>query len=384
MEETKKWLIPAKGRKIKYLYRLLAAVLARDTLPLGIKNVCLCLNLDQCNLRCIMCWQTYARPANRKMYHTRNMPRNDLLRLLRNKQLAEATISVVGGGEPFLYPYLDDLLVEAPTEHRRLMIMTNGTLLHEKPLFWEIAKTAPITLSFSIDAATPETYGKIRPPGDWPVLVNNIERYVELRRANPRLGFLSSFVVLKQNLSELMDFMRLNAKWGSEYVHIHPAISANFPEEWRVDLSDPVYLSIMAEVIEFARLHSIALDRPAELLPPEELHHLEPASGQDDQASSTSGAASKWKLPPNDPRRGCTMHTESMTINHLGQVYLCDTAFRVYYTCGNVLANGIEKTWLSTEWLSVRLAHKLRVPHLHPLCQKCLFLNNGVSDLNVS
>lgn len=339
-------------------YRRLAGLLKPEIIPNTLRNVCLCVNQDQCNLRCVMCWHTNRREAERSPQAIPNLPREDLLALLNAPAFRSATISVVGGGEPFLYPYLEELLRHAPTPDRRLMIMTNGTLLHKYPVFWEIAAHAKITLMFSIDAATPETYARLRPPGLWDDLMGNIQRFLELRQRNPQLELSSSCVVLKQNVAELLDFLKLNAAWGSTYVHLHPAIRSNFPDDWRMDVHEPAYIHAINEVRDYARAHNIALDRVEELLPP------------GDSLPREAKAAG-------DPRRGCRLPAETMTISPQGEVYTCDTAFRYFYTCGNLFRDGFDEIWLSREWLSLRLAHALGVERMHPLCQNCLLVQDN-------
>ena len=79
---------------------------ARRDAALPLKNVSLCVNLDQCNLRCIMCWTTYSRGRHHRAEREMNLPRERLLELLRDPSLqALDSICAVGGGEPFLYPW---------------------------------------------------------------------------------------------------------------------------------------------------------------------------------------------------------------------------------------------------------------------------------------
>ena len=348
-----------------------------DLVAFTVKEACLCLNLDQCNLRCIMCWTTYERDGNRGRYGVVDLPRDRLLALLEAPELERTTLSVVGGGEPFVYPHLADLLRAGPTENRRLMIMTNGTLLHEHDEFWRAAERAPITLTFSVDAATAATYEKIRPPGKWDVLVRNIERFVALRERNPLLRVQTSYVILRQNLAEIPEFMLLNLRWGAGYIHFHPAIRGAFPPEWLVDPFDVEFVRTMATAADVARAHGIALDRPEELVPARFVSGgrivttaVPPALPSHSRAQRPPGPY----LPPGDPRRSCTLHSTAMTINHLGDVFVCDTAFRVRYRCGNVFTDGIQGAWLSHAWVSLRRAHKQERPHLHPLCRHCLLV----------
>jgi radical SAM protein with 4Fe4S-binding SPASM domain len=340
---------------------------APHTLRISIKNVCLCINLDQCNLHCVMCWQTYAREANRQIRQTTEMDFAALWNLAHNRWLVHTTISIVGGGEPFLYTKINDVLLGIPTPNRRLMIMTNGTLLHRSHVLWEVAEEVALTLMFSIDAAKPSTYQEIRRGGEWTQLMKNIDRYAALMKQNPCLKLSTSFVVIKQNLHELIDFLQMSAEWGCDYVHIHPAIKGGFPEELLVDTNSQEYQGIIEEAARFANTRGIALDRPGEL-------QVRPA-----ERPGSSPPASKARqnpLPPNDPRRGCQQHSDSMTVSVNGDIYLCDTAFRINYSCGNIFSDSFQNVWLSTEWLSVRLAHALERQHTHPLCRHCLLTNS--------
>jgi MoaA/NifB/PqqE/SkfB family radical SAM enzyme len=317
---------------LKNLYCKFASILSPAIVPFTVKNMALCLNLDQCNLRCVMCPQTYSREKNRDLYKTTNMSRGELRELLSSKLSQRTTISVVGGGEPFLYPYLDDILLNAPTNQRRLMIMTNGTLLHTHPVFWEVAQKAPITLMFSIDAAIADTYESIRVQAKWSVLMENIERYVELCQKNPQLRISTSFVVLKKNVHELMDFLQLNLKWKANYIHIHPAIPGEFDPELSVDHNDPYFLKTMMDAAKFCSQHHIATDP---------LDTIVPSNYIDNLSMSAVDPGISLKPSRHDPRRSCTAPRESMTITHDGQVFLCDTAFRVYYSLGNVFLNNL-------------------------------------------
>lgn len=360
------------ARRARPLLPLLEVTVPPELAEFTVDNACLCLNLDQCNLRCIMCWTTHDRAANRRRYAVVDMPRDRLLALLAAPDLERTTLSVVGGGEPFLYPHLGDLLRAGPTDKRRLMIMTNGTLLHEHPEFWRVAAYAPITLTFSVDAATAGTYAKVRPPGPWDALVGNIERFVALRERNPLLQVQTSYVVLRQNLAEIGEFMRLNVRWGVRYVHFHPALAGAYPDEWRVDLFDREFVRTMAEAAEVARAHGIALDRPEQIVPAPFV-----AEGRIDPTPAEAASAPSGpdpSLPAGDPRRSCTLHSRAMTINHLGDVFVCDTAFRAGYRCGNVFRDGIRGAWLSPAWVSLRRAHQQGEPHRHPLCRGCLMV----------
>ena len=117
----------------------------------------------------------------------------------------------------------------------------------------------------------------------------------------------------------------------------------------------------MEEAFAFAQRHRIALDRPDELLTsPKLLVRRNPA---------TNGPAELL-----DPRRSCRLHSEAMTVSHRGEVFVCDTAFRQPYSCGNVFRDGVQGAWDSLAWRSLREAHRQGRPEDHPLCARCLLI----------
>ena len=335
--------------------------------PFGVANASMCVNLNQCDLHCIMCWTLPDRERRRNGHlplDPMNLPRERLLEFLRAPEIqALGSLSVVGGGEPFVYPFMGDLLLEAPTPTRRLMIMTHGGLIHRSDALWQTAESAAITLTFSVDAASEETYSEIRRGGNWSQLVANIDRWADVCRRNPSALLNTSFVVLRRNLDEVLPFLELCDRWGANYVHFHPAIAGAYPEDWRVDRGSDRYLGVMREAFDFARSRRIALDTPEELL-------TSPVLLGDAAKDETVGRVEDLL----DPRRSCRLHSEAMTVNHLGEVFVCDTAFRVGYSCGNVVRDGVMGAWHSPAWSSLRRAHREGRPESHPLCRNCLLL----------
>jgi len=57
-----------------------------------------------------------------------------------------------------------------------------------------------------------------------------------------------------------------------------------------------------------------------------------------------------------------------------GETYVCDTAFRLPYSCGNVFRDGLHGVWSSPAWSSLRAAHENDQAASHPLCGRCLLL----------
>jgi radical SAM protein with 4Fe4S-binding SPASM domain len=220
---------------------------------------------------------------------------------------------------------------------------------------WDVARERPLTIMVSIDGATAGTYERIRRGGRWTRVVENVERLARLPAVNPRFEFAASYVVLEQNLDEVLDFVRLCIGWNARYVHFHPAIAGEYPVEWRVDRGSQRYRDVMGEAIALCGEAGIALDAPDELL------------------AVPSGSATTAASGP-DPRRGCRLPFDSVTVAIDGETYVCDTAFRLPYSCGNVFRDGLHGAWCSRAWSSLRAAHENDRAASHPLCGRCLLL----------
>ena len=113
----------------------------------------------------------------------------------------------VADGEPLLYPHLERLLAAGRKAGCTLRLVTIGALLDAdrlEMLFGFGLKK----LKFSLDAAKPATYRKIR-GGDLSRVLRNLRRAVGVRRA---LGVSSphfevGFVAIRSNIAELPTFV---------------------------------------------------------------------------------------------------------------------------------------------------------------------------------
>lgn len=87
------------------------------------------------------------------------------------------------------------------------------------PEFWEsISQNRYESIDVSIDAATRETYQKVRCNANWDRLRLNLDFISELRRRNI-FSFLSiNFVVMKSNYQEMKDFVELGRKLGCDRI----------------------------------------------------------------------------------------------------------------------------------------------------------------------
>ena len=127
-------------------------------------------------------------------------------------QLGVSNLNIQGFGEPLLDPLLIDKLIYAKTRGIKCVTTnTNGVLLSPE-LSQSLVKAGLDRLLVSIDAATSETYQKVRPPGKLEVVEENVKNFTRLRDSMGKNKPLIQvkFVPVPENIPEIKDFKK---KW---------------------------------------------------------------------------------------------------------------------------------------------------------------------------
>jgi MoaA/NifB/PqqE/SkfB family radical SAM enzyme len=123
------------------------------------------------------------------------------------------TLYLCGSADPFASKTLKNMLLNFDRSKfpniKHIHLHTNGLLLTEE--MWN--KLSHIhdlihSIEISVDAATKETYEKIRRGGKWEILLKNLEFISTLKLSDVRL----SFVVQDSNYMEMCDFNNLVIK----------------------------------------------------------------------------------------------------------------------------------------------------------------------------
>lgn len=114
-------------------------------------------------------------------------------------------------GEPLLIPDIDDWVREAKAAGvLDISLISNGRLL-TAGLSARLIAAGLTRLMISVDAGGPEIYARVRPGGDWDILLNNIRDFVRLRAemgsATPLLRV--SFVEMAVNQSDREKFYEI-------------------------------------------------------------------------------------------------------------------------------------------------------------------------------
>jgi MoaA/NifB/PqqE/SkfB family radical SAM enzyme len=174
-------------------------------------------NIDRaCNLRCPSCRGTVYATSNPKSYTwLKSILSNGVEHLVVN-----------GTGELFKNQYLLAALNEIKKDNypnlKYIDIITNGTLFNKT--MWaslsEGFKSILRRVNISVDAASEQTYEKIRVGGNFNRLLDNLSHIGNLRKEEKIKGLTISFVLQKSNIHELLDFVKLAKKINADGVDI--------------------------------------------------------------------------------------------------------------------------------------------------------------------
>ena len=171
--------------------------------------------VNRCDLQCVMCYQGFRNDADKF-----TVDEAMLDKIFDDFKKNKLSALMLTASEPLLYKHFDKVLKRAEeAEIMDVFIFTNGNLLNEKNSRL-ILNSCVTRLFVSIDAATEETYNKIRIPVSKRLLEenrlkkleNNVKNFIKLRDdLNNRLPLTRvSFVALKENSHEVELF---KSKW---------------------------------------------------------------------------------------------------------------------------------------------------------------------------
>ncbi|MEW5766367.1 MAG: radical SAM protein [bacterium] len=177
-------------------------VLHRDQIEIELTN--------DCNLNCIIC------PRTSKMTRETGYMDFDLFKKIIDETSA-SSVHFSGLGEPLLHPNVLEMFAYAKDKGLEVGLWTNGLNLDEKFSRDIIEKGLLDYIILGLDAATKETYAKIKGVDLFDKAVYNITKFLELKREllkdaprvygtrKPLVGI--QIVKMKENEAEIEQFM---------------------------------------------------------------------------------------------------------------------------------------------------------------------------------
>lgn len=181
--------------------------------------------IDYCNLKCVMCPRSVNRGSKKRF------PLEDFKKAI-DEGAAKGLKAILFGSidEPLLNQDLVSMIQYASEKGIiDLRLNSNATLL-TRELSQKLITSGLTYISFSIDAASEQTYKKIR-GGNLAKVENNINTFLDILAASgqslPQVRV--SFVAMPENREEIEQFIK---KWSPrvDYVEIQEYIQLHVPE----------------------------------------------------------------------------------------------------------------------------------------------------------
>ncbi len=182
-----------------------------------------------CNIHCIHCFRELFQPTPARMGEKELQTlKEDVFPYVKRLSLSET-------GESLYVKLLPHALSAAKESGIPLVhIQTNGTHLSQEISFQLLQRGLDI-LGISFDAATQGTFEKIRLGADWRTMESNVRTLIDMRRVlkDRKLQVIFHFALMKQNVSEAIDFLALAKEWGADSVsYTHLFIEKPEMKEW--------------------------------------------------------------------------------------------------------------------------------------------------------
>ena len=164
--------------------------------------------VNRCNLSCVMCY-TVNHSRKKEAFSTEQIARI----FSECAKYGLPALQIAGGGEPLVYKQADEVMrLARRADILDIFLCTNGVLLDERLCDFVIEERIARVV-VSLDAATPETYRKIRGKDELALIEENVRRLIAVRNARgSRLPLVRvSFCIQPDNLHERQAFLE---KWN--------------------------------------------------------------------------------------------------------------------------------------------------------------------------
>lgn len=314
--------------------------------------------VGQCNLRCQMCpiqFRQDGPPHGPPAF----MAFETFTRLIDEFTQLEH-LHLQGLGEPMMHPRFFEMVAYAAGQGIRVTTNSNLTLLNRRRA--EQCVTSGLDcLHVSLDGATPQTYERIRLGARFERVQRNLERVLaarqQLNSERPHLHMV--MVIMRQNLHELPDLVRLAARWSMAEIFVQH-LCHDFGES-----SLPAHYEPMRHFVQ------------EETLLAEEPDRIEKYFSQARQVAREVGL--KLRLPRTQPRlhppgtpgpERCDWPWRGAYISYQGYAMpCCMIATPDRLNLGNMAEQGAEAVWTGESYQAFR--RQLASDEPPEICQSC-------------
>lgn len=174
-----------------------------------------------CNHDCIMCWRATLSIGERKAYTRKernSLSLEDYKRLFKQLPFRTRKIDVTGGGEPFLYPQILQILDAIKENGFYGHLMTNSALLTAS-IIKKLIDIRWNMVRISFHAGDKESYQIIHRRNNFNKVCQSIKTIIKSRGKPKNLPQVSLlFVIQKVNYKKIMDFAFLAEELGVDKI----------------------------------------------------------------------------------------------------------------------------------------------------------------------
>ena len=314
--------------------------------------------VGQCNLRCQMCSIQFRQDG--PPYGPPAFMQFETFTRLIDQMANVQELHMQGLGEPMMHPRFFDMVEYATGKDIRVTTNSNLTLLNEKRAE-RCVSSGLDCLHISIDGATAETYERIRVRAHFDRVLGNLERLLRVRE---RLGsthptLVMVVVIMRQNLHELPDLVRLASRYAMKRVFVqhlcHDFGESSLPASYR-------------PMREFVQSETLLEDDP------QRVAHYFAEARQTAQQLGIELRLPRTQLrvhPPGTPGpQRCNWPWTGAYISYQGYAMPCcmvSTPDRANF--GNILTQDIEAIWNNSSYAAFR--EQLASDEPPELCRSC-------------
>lgn len=196
---------------------------------------------NRCNHNCNYCHYKNAYLDLDEYGPQDEIPREKMLEIVSDMaDMGVKAVTFSGGGEPLLYPYIEETMERVLDAGIDLSIITNGSLLAGRKA--ELLARAK-WVRISIESVNDEEYCRIRgiKRGSFDKLCENIEAFAKMKRDDCELGV--NVVVNRENCGQIEEMARLMKRLGVNHVKFAPMITTE-TEQYHHDIKDGVIAAL--------------------------------------------------------------------------------------------------------------------------------------------
>jgi len=201
-------------QKLKIIINILKFFNTNSKKPLIIRNKPVTAQIEptsQCNLKCEMCIrEKVGVPIGTMSFQN--------FKKILDKLDGLYKLHLSGQGEPFLNSELMKMIKYANSKGILVMLNTNATILTRR-IIEEICNVEIGEIAVSMDSPKKKNYEKIRRGANFEKVVENVKQLTsELKRKKKKTIVSLAAIILKDNLNELPEFVKLAKEIGAEKI----------------------------------------------------------------------------------------------------------------------------------------------------------------------